>query len=787
MGGGGAAGSMTPPTYMKGFHNNILTGDEADLASGATPLSQSFAEIYNSLTSSRNNIIDPTLANFESDSEFTYNSTYWNYNETYDKFIKIEGTAASVVLESPYIELTEGKAYELEVSCYSATDGTLEVILGGNTDNSLYFVDGNNGTITQLIKAGSLNKIEFKANSLYDGQLTSFKVYKRSGGNPYSDLLAYDPSTQLSNMDSNLSSYLTDINNLSPETDWESQHSTVDTQVDMDVSSEVQTAVTQIISELDNADKIFDTAETRAENEVVGSSTGVIADIVSNAITNMETTIDAHHDKATSNASSNVSSIQGNAISNTDQVIDKATTKIMSILNDTDKVLDKVNAGALDDTTSEMNTIISETLSDVQDIMVQQIGDALSGAHSNISNIQQTANNNVTEIIDNASDKIETKIDNLFREGHETSIEQSVQVLARAIDEATSSITGDTIANATSAYETRRKQSFFDSMNRFTGGMADVNAVNSSSFIVGMAILERGFNNDVNKFDADLTIENMQQMVSEFMQTFRQSLNTYAQSHLQELSEYINAHAQSSQLFSEQIGQNLSAQVQTWRATFGGYTEGFRNKLSSYLQSHLQGISEYSNEHSQLSKLHSDQIVQNMANQIQTWSGIFDGYNQQFAQALSQYLQAHLDGLSEYNRTNQVKQGAVSSGIKDVVNMERHKNQLLRDYYSMKHKYHALKLSAEKEEEQRNVELDYLDATWDLSLFQIGGSLLSSGVGGAGYVPNRPSKGASAASGAFSGAAAGGQIGASVPGGGPATAGIGAVIGGIGGYLAGAQ
>ncbi len=56
-----------------------------------------------------------------------------------------------------------------------------------------------------------------------------------------------------------------------------------------------------------------------------------------------------------------------------------------------------------------------------------------------------------------------------------------------------------------------------NSMNRFIGGMASINAVMGSAFIIGMANLEAGFNRDVRSYEARLrtNLENMRlQMIN---------------------------------------------------------------------------------------------------------------------------------------------------------------------------------------------------------------------------------------------------------------------------------
>lgn len=86
-----------------------------------------------------------------------------------------------------------------------------------------------------------------------------------------------------------------------------------------------------------------------------------------------------------------------------------------------------------------------------------------------------------------------------------------------------------------------------------------------------------------------------------------------------------------------------------------------------------------------------------------------------------------------------------------------------------------MKIASKHDEEQRNTELDALDAGWKMDVLMKGGQLLGA-LGGGTHVPDKASKAQSAVAGALAGAAAGAYVGSVVPGVGTAA---GAVAGGI--------
>lgn len=132
-------------------------------------------------------------------------------------------------------------------------------------------------------------------------------------------------------------------------------------------------------------------------------------------------------------------------------------------------------------------------------------------------------------------------------------------------------------------------------------------------------------------------------------------------------------------------------------------------------------------------------------------------------------VQAQLSAAAERlaRRDNFVSQGAQIQASQDLAYLgERARSADLQYRVSM------AKVASKVEQAARDVELDYLDATYDFTLFQFGGNFLAS-ISGAPLIPKEPSKFQSVVGGALGGASAGAAIGG-VPG---------AVIGGIAGTL----
>ena len=114
-------------------------------------------------------------------------------------------------------------------------------------------------------------------------------------------------------------------------------------------------------------------------------------------------------------------------------------------------------------------------------------------------------------------------------------------------------------------------------------------------------------------------------------------------------------------------------------------------------------------------------------------------------------------------------------GTSQMLQLMLQRLSLEESYVKMVIEGKRIKIVAEKEETDRNAELDKFDGLWDLEVFQYGANVMASVSGGT-ATPHRPSTAQSVLGGAMSGAAAGAMI----PGLGPLAGGI---IGAAAGFL----
>jgi hypothetical protein len=125
----------------------------------------------------------------------------------------------------------------------------------------------------------------------------------------------------------------------------------------------------------------------------------------------------------------------------------------------------------------------------------------------------------------------------------------------------------------------------------------------------------------------------------------------------------------------------------------------------------------------------------------------------------------------------QLRVQAYTQGINMMAAMLGSKMGLMDSETSKQLQYGQSRIIAETDETNRNLEIDHLDFTWNLSLYDYSARWMGAASGSAVPVSGKPSSIQSALGGAMSGAAMGGSVG------GPVGAGIGAIAGGIGGLL----
>ncbi|MBT7187982.1 hypothetical protein HN911_11710 [Candidatus Bathyarchaeota archaeon] len=104
-------------------------------------------------------------------------------------------------------------------------------------------------------------------------------------------------------------------------------------------------------------------------------------------------------------------------------------------------------------------------------------------------------------------------------------------VIAAAANAASQAVTDEVMAEAVAVYEKQARKVHTRALNRFTGPMSDINAVNSSAFAVGLSILESDFEDRIKEASNDLRLPMTQAAFGAFIQVYLNVVRDYLSSY----------------------------------------------------------------------------------------------------------------------------------------------------------------------------------------------------------------------------------------------------------------
>jgi len=127
----------------------------------------------------------------------------------------------------------------------------------------------------------------------------------------------------------------------------------------------------------------------------------------------------------------------------------------------------------------------------------------------------ETAAEAISESTDWATyiDAVIAKLDDGTTFPTNTFIANLATAMSNAVTAINTTIASAPITAVVDGYETSQIARFKRSTARFSASLAEVNAVQTTSFGMGLALMESEFNNDVNKFEADLKLQTFKDLL----------------------------------------------------------------------------------------------------------------------------------------------------------------------------------------------------------------------------------------------------------------------------------
>ena len=133
--------------------------------------------------------------------------------------------------------------------------------------------------------------------------------------------------------------------------------------------------------------------------------------------------------------------------------------------------------------------------------------------HSTYNTAAVTAANT---IVDNALTKANAQTDDAVA----VALAAATDVVTEALAAATTASASDEVDDLVDSFEEESRLEYLRGVSRFTAGMSDINAVNSSAFIFGLAIMERQRLSDVSKYRRELAVRVLSESIASFVSAY---------------------------------------------------------------------------------------------------------------------------------------------------------------------------------------------------------------------------------------------------------------------------
>lgn len=341
--------------------------------------------------------------------------------------------------------------------------------------------------------------------------------------------------------------------------------------------------------------------------------------------------------------------------------------------------------------------------------------------------------------------------------------------IADAIQAAADILAGTDLDDIIAAFTARQDAAHATAIRRFASRMADYDAVHSSAFVLGLALIENQHLIEIAGFQGQLELDTYRSVVTGYLQNVQAAVLAQVQ------VASVNSEARD-RFFANGIQSMVNMLVnktQFEQGLAGLHVEAFRQEGA--VRAQLAGENKRSR----------DALL---AQGIQGISGLRGNREELQRTLLQMYQQSFLGNLETSLRAElankQSRDQMIAQATSQMVQMLYNNAELNRATTALRSEIGRQNIVATREYEQGELDLDVRFALWELDTLLKGSNVLASLTGSGAAIPDKPSPFSSALGGTLSGAATGAAIGSVVPGVGTAIgAGVGAGLGLLGGLF----
>ena len=316
--------------------------------------------------------------------------------------------------------------------------------------------------------------------------------------------------------------------------------------------------------------------------------------------------------------------------------------------------------------------------------------------------------------------------------------------LGNAITIAKRFISDGLLQDVITQFSARREVTFANQHRQYAGQMADINAINSTGFLFGTALLRAEQMREVSEFDANLSLSQ-----------FNQGIATYVRIHADALTAGLSVEQQNAQAHNRLLESSIQL--------LSGLT--LRGEV---LPSELVRM------YGQFFVSELGMFDSNLRDATGNSTRLFSLFSGDQLERDSQLARFSL----EADRVNKLaKEQRYTTGLNQIQQLITNRTEFERIAAGLLTEQNRIKIVATDEFDSHINDTEVEEDLWDITVARLAADIMVAPGGMSAAIPKKPSKGASALGGALQGAGTGAAIA------GPYGAVAGAIVGGVGGLL----
>ncbi len=725
--GGGTSGAVSYPAYIETRHGDWLGSASIDV----------------DIVEAMNAILDPGVPAIKA--SCLLQAIGGVDLDTDDTFVLTDNAGAGWTYWFSVDGSGPGGDYEVAVLSSDAS-----VVVAGKIrtaiTNSGKFAPSAGGsaiTIVQLNEGTSGNRANSEAVTDVDFTLNSFTGgINQTSINPYSGIAAYDPSTDIETVLDNLAIYKAFVETLDPEGSLDRYSSAVLSQAgdtnfpQIDLASVVTAIVTAAISDVK-------TAVTDARTESVADAAATVTVARSTAATHAGETAGRVATLADTETARIAAAVRA-----------EATTDLTTIAADA-KAKAEITAAAIDTVVraaaeTDLSTIAASARTQTGLASESTSLEARTQAGADLPAAAAVARNEAkttaTAVALDVRSIGKADAEGIITRARQKADADVTMMISSANAAAVSIIDSAPIAALIAQYGQRAEVAHLKTMNRFAGGMAEINAVQGSAFLFGMALLEAEHTEKVDEFLARLSLQIYESVIPSFLRMGA----TYSAEQSQTEARSIASHLQA----------RTTSELGHLQAEIASIAQHLQTE-TAFVQSHLQAESSAIAEHLRarvafvLSHLQTEvsSIVEHMragTAYTESQTGLEPKFARDRMGLETEFSKDHLQTFRDRaiaevkvqaGMTAQVRRGRDAYFLQAVDELFKVLSQEAsgkRDLVGLSAEANRLKYVATSEYQKQNVLYDVEEWLWQLKVFQYGSNVLSGVSSGGQVLPERP-------------------------------------------------